>query len=93
MKKDIDRKTIILSLLKEQEIKGLADQAIELANALNWTLPKTCDQVAAETVSSISWFLPNYEDYGFLYCTTLSEIIEEKARAIIQNDRVIFEIN
>jgi len=93
MKKDINRKTIILSLLKEQEIKGLADKAIELANALNWALVKACDQVAAETVGSISWFLPNYEDYGFLYCMALSEIIEEKAKAIIQNDRVNFEIN
>lgn len=87
MKEKDSKKRIILYIINKKGIENLSYKALELVTALDWKLPKACDQVAGETIGSISWFLPNYEDYGFLYFVALSELIEEKAREMLQNNK------
>ncbi len=76
------------SQTKKKEIENLACKAIDLANVLEWEITKACNQVTAETIGSISWFLVNYEDYGFLYYIKLSELIEEKAKQILNTKKI-----
>ena len=79
---DVDRKALIREVINENEIINLAYIALELTETIGWNISKSCEQVAGEVICSFSLFLPNYEDYAFLYFIRLSEIIEEKVKEI-----------
>ncbi|RLI99049.1 MAG: hypothetical protein DRP06_04280 [Candidatus Aenigmatarchaeota archaeon] len=83
---DVNRKALIEEVINENEIINLAYRALELIETIGWDIPKACEQVAGEYICSFSLFLPNYEDYAFLYFIKLSEILEEKVKEIKEKE-------